>query len=391
MGIADQIKEQAHKLGALACGIASVERVSQSLPKDHWPVRLMPDAKNIVVAGCFSPRIAAIYSPESRMYGHSKVARRGGNRKKISDGITNLIEKEYGFFALETTEMYLGPFQPFMSLKLCAEEAGLGRRGMNSLINNPKYGPRLEFLIILTAMPLQPDEKLAQSPCPHQDCIAKWAKEKTTFCLEACPQCLDGEIKKGKLEWTSYQQMNCMPRAQRGNPQRFTMILEQLINEPDPQKRKSILYGSEFQYCLEAISSRSEVAAFCYECQRVCPIGRDEFQVAHQNMDIDTEFYREALPSGGPLFISESLYQDHKNYILKYSNVQQKFAKGAAVDRGKSDRELAQELGLTPKEVREIRCRARLEMVSYEDWHKADEFKDTRCQQFLKSFYRRSS
>jgi hypothetical protein len=151
------------------------------------------------------------------------------------------------------------------------------------------------------------------------------------------------------------------------------------------------MYGSEFQYCLEAISSRSEVAAFCYECQRVCPIGRDEFQVAHQNMDIDTEFYREALPSGGPLFISESLYQDHKNYILKYSNVQQKFAKGAAVDRGKSDRELAQELGLTPKEVREIRCRARLEMVSYEDWHKADEFKDTRCQQFLKSFYRRSS
>ena len=390
MGAEARIKEHAVKLGALACGIASVERVSQSMPKDHWPARLMPDAKSIVVAGCFSPRIAALYSPESRMYGRSKVARRGGRRKKISAGIADLIEKEYGYFALETTEMYMGPFQPFISLKLCAEEAGLGMRGMNSLINNPTYGPRLEFLIILTSMPLQPDNKLAKNPCPHRDCIAKWAKENSTYCLEACPQCLDGEIKKGKLEWMSYQQMNCMPRAQRGNPQRFTMLLEHLINEPDPQKRKSILYGNEFQYCLEAISSRSEVAAFCYECQRVCPVGRDEFQVTNQNMDIDTEFYREASQSSGPLFVSESLYQKHKNYILKYSNVQQKFANGKVVDRGKSDLELAAELSLTPKEVREIRCRARLELVSYQDWHKADEFKDTKCQQFLRSFYRRS-
>jgi len=324
------------------------------------------------------------------MYGRSKVFRRGGVRKKIADGITNLIEKEYGFFALETTEMYMGLFKPFISLKLCAEEAGLGMRGMNSLINNPTYGPRLEFIIILTSMPLQSDNKLTKNPCPHRDCIIKWSKEKTTFCRETCPECLDGEIKKGKLEWMSYQQMKCMPRAQRGNPQRFTILLEHLMNESDPQKRRSILYGNEFQYCIEALSSRTEIAAFCYECQRACPVGREAFTVTNQNMDMDIEVYEEESKDSKSLFVPEDVYQKHKDYVLKYSNVLQKFAKGEVVDRGRSDVELAAELGLTSREIRDIRSRARLESVSYHDWQRADEFKDKKSKAFLKSLYRRS-
>ncbi|MFC1815489.1 hypothetical protein ACFL0M_05985 [Thermodesulfobacteriota bacterium] len=382
----EKIKEEAIKSGALVCGIASIEKISQKVPFDHRPTRLMPAVKSIVVAGCFSPRIAALYSPESRMYGLSKVARRGGVRKKIAERITDLIEKEFGYFALETTEMYMGPFQPLLSLKLCAEEAGLGRRGVNSLINNPTYGPRLELLNIITAMPLQADGMLTKNPCPHSECIAKWNKDKTTFCLETCPECLNGEIKKGKIEWMSYNQMQCMPRAQRGNPQRFTKILEVLINEPDPQKRKSILYGSEFQYCLEALSSRAEVAACCYECQRVCPVGRDEFKAVYQPKEIESEDSVQEPAFPEPFFISEGLYQKHKDYILKYSNVRQKFIKGEVIERAKSDLELARELGLTSREVREIRSRAKLEMVPYEDWKKAAAFKDSRCKQFLKSY-----
>jgi epoxyqueuosine reductase len=63
-----------------------------------------------------------------------------------------------------------------ISLKPAAVESGLGARGKNTLVINPKYGPYVRFTAIFTSAELEPDEPSAMDVCG--DCLR---------CVEACP------------------------------------------------------------------------------------------------------------------------------------------------------------------------------------------------------------
>jgi epoxyqueuosine reductase len=63
-----------------------------------------------------------------------------------------------------------------ISLKPAAVESGIGSRGKNTLVINPKHGPYVRFTAILTSADLEPDEPCTTDICG--DC---------TRCVDACP------------------------------------------------------------------------------------------------------------------------------------------------------------------------------------------------------------
>jgi hypothetical protein len=86
----------------------------------------------------------------------------------------------------------------------------------------------------------------------------------------------------------------------------------------------------------------------------------------------------------GPYTVSEETYKKYKDYILKHSNASQRFVGGTIIERrGKSIAELAQELGISERDVEEIRCIAKREAVPLSLWTEAEEFKRQKAREFF--------
>ena len=53
-------------------------------------------------------------------------------------------------------------------------------------------------------------------------------------------------------------------------------MLERALDEPDADRRKMLLYGSYFTRTMWSITYSNVAQGQCFECMRVCPIGRSE-------------------------------------------------------------------------------------------------------------------
>ena len=231
----DEIKMFSQKCGVDVVGFASVDDINKYAPEGHRPVDFLIDVKSVVVlAARWTPK-GAWRSPNhlvhavNRSFGISR-------RNDVSMTVAYFIEKTYGYYSL----IYGGPG---LSMKLCAEMAGLGTRSMAAgIILNRKLGP-INIAAILTTMPLRADGILKEPVCPHPSCVKRWSRDKTTFCLETCPECLSGEFENGKIKWMRYNRHLCATRAETTSVGGFQRTLLEAINEPDPEKRKSIIKG----------------------------------------------------------------------------------------------------------------------------------------------------
>ncbi len=90
----------------------------------------------------------------------------------------------------------------------------------------------------------------------------------------------------------------------------------------------------------------------------------------------------------GSFFIDPETYQRYKDEVLRLSNsfqvnVQEHLPPGER-QRGLSDREIAEELGLEERVVREVRVVAERDFYDLDEWEKAIEFKDRACRAFAK-------
>ncbi len=158
-----------------------------------------------------------------------------------------------------------------ISLKLCAEMAGLGGRSMaGGVILNRELG-LLNLYACITTLPLKADEPLSDSPCPHPSCVKLWERKGTTPCLSACPECLSGEIAEGEISWMRYDRRICSTRAQNLSESSLLHVLLETVNESDAADRKHILFGSFARRAIQAVAY-SQVFAQCVECLRACPI-----------------------------------------------------------------------------------------------------------------------
>jgi hypothetical protein len=270
IGDANEIKEKALAMGAKAVGIASVEAINRFAPPGHRPDDLLRGAKSVVILGGGEPTAGAWRTGTNRALGSI-----GYNRNQLASAARQLsyyIEDRFSHYTIPIpTGDWIGHY-PYMSLKLCAEMAGLGTRSMAAgILLNPSYG-LLYFNGVITTMPLPEDGPLEKPVCPHASCVRLWERKKTTPCLSSCPDCLAGEIRDGKIQRMEYRQDCCYPRAQTTAMDVFQKLLLEAVNEPDAGRRKAILFGSHFTRAVRSMAYSSELSAQCFNCLKRCPV-----------------------------------------------------------------------------------------------------------------------
>lgn len=270
----DDLKAFALKRGAVVVGIADVEAIKQYAPEGHQPSDLMLEARSVIVIGTEPLLAGAWRTTNPRMMGvigSFKLKK----LKQISISLAEYIEAHYQYYAIDynTYTMATGSWDPELSIKLCAEMAGLGTRSLaGGMILNPEWG-FLYYSVVVTSMPLKADGPMAEPVCPAPACVEMWQEAGVTPCLNICPMCLSGALDdQGKIEYWKYDRIRCSTRADYTRVG-FQKLLHEAIEEPDADKRKMILLGSDMTRYVAAIGYATEIAGECFECIRVCPVG----------------------------------------------------------------------------------------------------------------------
>lgn len=287
---AEELKRIAVDRGADAVGIASVEAIDERAPEGYGVRDIFGDAETVIVAGVDEGTEGAKASGSSMVLWDSKISRRS-KRGNIRMALNDTIEGEYGHRSLRFPKMFKeGGMIPYGSLKVCAEEAGLGRRGINDIVLNPEHGAHLGFTAVITDMPLPVDGPLEENPCPTQFCRNAYENSGLTPCIAACPvDALDGDIdENGEIEHREYDRQKCMSCAMNTGAQRFTKELEQIIEEDDSEQRKLMLHGDDFQRTVTSMI-RGTGWANCFECQTVCPVGHESAKAMIADGGVDVE------------------------------------------------------------------------------------------------------
>ncbi len=264
----EEIKQFGLKRGANQVGIASVADINKYAPPGHRPDDILMDAKSVIVyAGHLAPR-GAWQSPDYRTHYENRDFPR--IRWGISMDTAKFIEAKYGYYSIGRIPPGIG-LNPSLSLKLCAEMAGLGARSMAAAIILNKELGILSLSVCITALPLRADGPIKKPACPHPACIRMWKRKKVTPCLETCPECLSGEIEGERIKWMRYDRRICSTRAQNLGTGALQRVLLEAAAEPDPEARRSILLGSFCHGLIETIAAANTTGQ-CGECLRRCPI-----------------------------------------------------------------------------------------------------------------------
>lgn len=270
----EDIKAFALKKGAVVVGIADAEEIKRHTPEGHRPSDLMLEARTVIVVGVEPLLAAAWRTTNPRMMGVTGSFKLK-KLKSVAVGLAEYIEQEHQYYATDynTYTMATGSWDPALSIKLCAELAGLGTRSMaGGMILNPEWG-FLYYSLVVTSMPLKADGPMTEPACPAPACVDMWQESGTTPCLNICPMCLSGSLDdKGQIDHWEYDRIRCSTRADYTRVG-FQKLLYEATEEPDPEKRKMILLGSDMTRYVAAIGYSTEIAGECFECIRVCPVG----------------------------------------------------------------------------------------------------------------------
>ena len=90
----------------------------------------------------------------------------------------------------------------------------------------------------------------------------------------------------------------------------------------------------------------------------------------------------------GFFFVDPEVYRTYKDEVLRLSDSRQvnihEHLPADQRQRGLSDKEIAERLGLDERVVREIRVVAERDYYPLDEWEKAIEFKDKACRAFAK-------
>ncbi len=85
-------------------------------------------------------------------------------------------------------------------------------------------------------------------------------------------------------------------------------------------------------------------------------------------------------------FVEPEIYKKYKDRVLEMSqSIQVNYVEHLSPEKRKpgfSDQQIADELGLDVRTVREIRCVGEREFYGVEEWEKATEFKERACRDF---------
>jgi hypothetical protein len=188
--------------------------------------------------------------------------------------LAQYVEHEFRYYGLYVPPGTESGNNPFLSLTLAAELAGLGSRSLAGPVLNREHG-FLYWSAVITTAPLAPDAPETDGACPAPPCREMWEREGTTPCLRVCPLhaggCLEGRLDDRRPVQTGFDRERCSTRVHTHWIGGFQKVLEETLNEPDRDKRKMLLYGDYFTRTVWALTYSSTNMAQCFECMRVCP------------------------------------------------------------------------------------------------------------------------
>ncbi|MBL8381194.1 MAG: hypothetical protein JNM79_25220 [Burkholderiales bacterium] len=275
---ADELRRVALGSGVDVVGIAPTHRWDEFVPPGSRPYDILPGAKSVVVVGVRGPSAGAWLSPDHRlieMNGYDFA------NDRVIHIVADHIEREYGHQAIQAPGLPVGGHQPAFSMMLAAVLSGLGTRSFAAnIILNPKYG-LLYYSACLTTLELPSDPMLEQDVCPHPMCVQVYKAGGRTPCQAACPSddggCLHGTLDENdRIATTYYDRERCVSRAMNFGINSFQKAMEQIVNEDDAERRRMMIHSDFFTRSASAIAFYKESVAQCFECMRVCPIGRAE-------------------------------------------------------------------------------------------------------------------
>ncbi len=271
--IQESLKAYALKNGALCAGVAPAEAFDEA-PEGFRPADLLPNAKSVVVVGGAQPRAGDWISP---VHEHMESMGTSERINALALKLAKQIEERCGYYALFVPPGVNKANQPFLSISYAAVLAGCGSRSLAGPVLHEKYG-FMYYAAVITTLPL-PGDAPAAPACPAPECLDMWGERGTTPCLDICPinqgGCLGGKIEEGKFVERSFNRVRCATRVHTHWVPGFQKVLEETLNESDPERRKMMLYSSFFTRTLWSITYAAQSQAQCFECMRVCPVGKE--------------------------------------------------------------------------------------------------------------------
>lgn len=182
-----EIKALAYELGADLCGIASTDRFGGA-PAGYSPLDLMPSCKSAIVIGRSFP--AGFTQCNDPMVPYTVIRNVLSNMLDVLsiNFIARLEQK--GIVAITTGaidptnfDTATGRMRQVVSAKHCAQAAGLGVIGKNTLLINEEYGNMLWLVVVLTELELEADQPVEKDYCG--DC---------SLCIDICPAKATGAL-----------------------------------------------------------------------------------------------------------------------------------------------------------------------------------------------------
>lgn len=259
------------RAGARVVGIAAAEAFREKVPEGYRPEDILPGARSVVVAGGDGPTAGAWRSPDHRVM---EITGYDLRENVAIHAMCDHIESQLGHYAIQAPSLPMHGHEPPMSMMHAAELAGLGSRSLAAhIILNPEYG-LLYYAALITTLPLAADPPLDTPACLNAGCAAMYKRIGTTPCLRVCPACLAGTVKDGVIETSTYDREKCHSRAQTYGIGSFQKSLLAIVDEEDPDKRHTMIYSDFFTKTLLSVGFFRDSIAQCFECMRVCPVGR---------------------------------------------------------------------------------------------------------------------
>ncbi len=269
----ESLKAFCAKKGALVTGVAAAAAFDDA-PEGFRPGDLLPKAKSVIVIGGSPPRAGDWMSPKKE---HMETVSTADRITSAGMALAKHIEAEYGYYALCAPPGTDKNQQPFMSIAMAAEKTGCASPSLAGPMLHPEFG-MLYLAAVLTTLPLPPDHPSETNPCPADECIEMWKDKGTTPCISVCSikkdGCIGGRIEEGRITDRSFDNQRCTARVYNYWIPGYQDVLAAALDEEDKDKRKMILYGSFFTRTLWSITYSNAAQGQCFECMRVCPVGR---------------------------------------------------------------------------------------------------------------------
>ena len=285
---AADIKAKAHELGADLVGIADGELMNLNPPDPNDPRRPIDvselDYKQVIVlARRLNSGVARIIAWGDRTkFDNDELALSA--IEEISLELVYWLEN-LGCPALIIPPTHVDPWRyndnprqhmtTLLSLPHAAVEAGLGTLGLNQQLLTPEFGPRVILAAVMCSVDVVADTKRVDSLCHGPPCGR---------CLSVCPA---DAVRHWDRDWEA-----CDAHRSPYGFAKLTGYIEDVMTEPDPQKKKDLLRTETFFNLWQSILRGSGVVTGCRRCADVCPVGEDYPAMLQDALDIipeDTE------------------------------------------------------------------------------------------------------